>query len=823
MKKFIVLLAALLCMNAFHAAAQMTDTQVVEYVKTAMDAGKSEAQIGKELLAKGVTREQAERIKNSYADEAANYSSVTSKALDGRLATRGASGMNLSGGQFSYELEDSTASEEQNLPRLYDEDGNPLTPEDLAAMGFATAAEQESGPKIFGHDIFNSRNLSFEPNENAATPENYKLGPGDEVIIEIWGYNEAIINEVISPEGRISISQIGPVQLGGLTINEASEKIRKLLAAKYAGLDGAKSSVSVTLGQIRTIMVNVMGEVAVPGTYRLSSFSTVFNALYRAGGVTSTGSLRAVKVVRGGEQIASVDVYGYILDGKTDTDIRLQEGDVVIVPPYENLVEITGNVKRPMKYEMKDGETLGTLLSYAGGFSSSAYRDDMSVVRLTGEEKEIFTVKQENYQDYELCDGDFVTVGASLDRFSNMVELRGYVFRPGMYQLGDEIATVKQLVKFAGGPTEDAFLPRAIIMREKPDLTVETVAIDLGGILSGAADDVLLRKNDVLVVSGIHELEDRGTLTINGMVAKPGEFVYTDNTTIEDLILRAGGLLDGASTARVDISRRVMDSNSTESTDTLGISYSFPIKDGFAIDGGEDFLLMPYDVVSVRRSPGYREQTFVDVSGAVTFTGQYQLLSKSERISDVIKRAGGLTDQAYAKGARVVRVNDNNDSRALERLIMTGRDSLQIDVRTDAYNVAIDLEKALANPGSVYDVVLKSGDRIIIPEYSGTVRVIGEVMFPNAVTYVDGKSLKYYVNAAGGYNTNAKRSKAYIVYMNGSAARGGSAGAKIEPGCTIVVPAKPEREGLSVGELASITSAGSSLASVIAVLTNLFL
>lgn len=798
MKKIIVLFAALLCFGCLNAAAQMSDDQVIQYAQSALKSGKSETEIGKELLARGVTRAQAERIKNSLMSE--QSTSVTGQLIDSKLSTRAVAGS---------EIRTENVTEDSGAEEVYE----------------YTEAEASTGSDIFGHNIFRSRTLTFEPNENTATPENYRLGPGDEVVIEIWGDNEALINQVISPEGRISISRVGPVQLSGLTIDEASTRIRKALSTKFSGLDGSKSSVSVTLGRIRTIQVNVLGEVNTPGTYRLSAFSTVFNAIYRAGGVTATGSLRDIKVVRSGKEIASVDVYGYLLDGRTDIDIRLQEGDVIMVPTYGCLVEIAGKVKRPMKYEMKEGESVETLLQYAGGFASDAFRANLSLVRQSGDEREILTVEDKDYASCMLEDGDAVDVGASLDRFSNMVEVRGYVFRPGQYQLGGDIATVRQLVNFAGGPKEDAFLPRAVLIREKEDLSVETLSVDLAGVLSGASEDVLLRKNDVLVVSGIHELEDRGTLTINGMVARPGEFVFSDNTTIEDLILQAGGLLEGASTARVDVARRIMDSDSMEASDTLGQTFSFPIRDGFAVDGGENFILEPYDVVSVRRSPGYRSQTYVNLGGAVTFPGEYQLLRKDERISDLIARAGGVTKQAYLKGARIIRANDNGDSEALGRLMQTAasRDSLSIDTSTSSYNVAVDLEKALARPGSDYDVVLKTGDVITIPEYTGTVRVIGEVMFPNAVTYEPGKSVKYYVNAAGGYNVNAKRSKAFIVYMNGSAARSGSLSAKVEPGCTIVVPAKPERGRMSVGEIASITSASSSLASVIAVLTNLFL
>ena len=801
MKRLLLLTAALFCLVSQGLDAQMTDSQVVDYVKNGVAAGKSESQIGKELLAKGVTKEQAERIRAKY-ESGPSGTSVTGKALDEGAVSRSASSDELSGGE-----------------------------EDVDAVLGATSSGSASreGGRIFGHDIFNSRRLTFEPNENAATPENYKLGPGDQLSIEIWGDNEDSITKTISPEGRIYISQIGPVYLNGLTIKEAGDKIRKMLSVKYGGIGGENpnSSVSVTLAQIRTIKVNVMGEVNVPGTYRLSSFASVFTALYRAGGVAGTGSLRAVKVIRSGRQIATVDVYGYLFDGKSDTDIRLQEDDIVIVPPYVSLVDVRGEVKRPMRYEMKEGETLDKLIEYAGGFAGDAYREDVRVVRVTGEEKELYTVASGEYGSYKMSDGDIVTIGSSLDRFANRVEVRGYVFRPGMYQLGGEIATVRQLVERAGGPMEDAFLNRAILLREKDDLNLETVAVNLGAVLSGESSDVLLKKNDVLVVSSVNELEDRGVLTINGMVAHPGVFPFSDNTTVEDLIIRAGGLLEGASTARVDVARRVVDPAGTEVSDTLGQTYSFPIVDGFATEGGAGFVLQPYDVVSIRRSPGYRSQQFVYVDGEVVFPGQYVLVNRNDRLSDVLGRAGGFTSKAYLKGAMLVRRNNsimaaqNRETlRGLAERNSTKRDSINVeklDVAAD-YTVAIDLEKAMAKPGSAYDIELQEGDRIVIPEYVNTVRILGEVMYPNAVLYNRNKTLRYYINAAGGFSTKAKRSKVYVVYMNGMAAQSKLNHLKIEPGCTIIVPAKDEKKSMSSTDVIAMSSAATSLASLVSIL-----
>ncbi len=797
MKRIITILAIALGVAVGSAYAQMTDEQVIEYTKSAVASGKGQNQIARELLVRGVTPDQAERIKAKY-EAGQNSKSSTAGAIDNTLLRR-----------------------TENSAMKMDETGG----ENIVAEAVTASGGREEEPVIYGHNVFRSRELNFEPNLNAATPDTYVLGPGDEIVIDIWGLNETNITRTISPEGRITIPQVGPVQLSGLTIADAAKKLKKVLANKYAGLEGDSSSISVTLGNIRTIQVNIMGEVVTPGTYRLSSFATLFHGLYRAGGITPSGTLRNIELIRGGRKVASVDVYEYLFEGKTDTDARLQEGDIIMVPSYSCLVTVDGEVKRPMMYELVDGETLEGLLGYAGGFASDAYRDNVNVIRQTGNEKEIYTVNEDRFATYMMQDGDKVNVGTSLDRFANRLEIRGYVFRPGEYQLGDEIATLKQLVNKAGGPTEEAFLNRAVLLREKPDLSVETISIDLGGILNGTADDMILKKNDVVVVSGIHELNDRGTLTINGMVARPGTFVFTDNTTVEDLILRAGGLLEGASTARVDIARRIDNPASTNATDTLGVSYTFPLKDGFAVDGGENFILHPYDVVSVRMSPGFRTQTFVKLTGAVAFPGEYLLVDKNETISDVIERAGGLTGQAYAKGARITRLNNSDEVFSIiDRVVMKNTRTDSVDVNSldvnDNYFVAVNLEKALANPHSTADVQLVSGDNIFIPELNNTVRVLGEVMFPNAVVYEEGKRLKHYVDAAGGFSVKAKKNKAYIIYANGSAAKKGK---KIEPGCTVIVPAKPEREGLQLGEISAITSASTSVLSLVTLLSNLFI
>ena len=629
------------------------------------------------------------------------------------------------------------------------------------------------------------------------------------------------------------VEQVGPVYLNGLTIREAGARLREVFGQIYSGVSGNNpaSDVRVTLGRLRTIQVNVMGEVATPGTYRLSSFSTVFHALYRAGGVSAVGGLRDIRVMRGGREAARVDVYAYLMDGRQDDDVRLEEGDVVIVEPYELLVDISGNVKRPMHYEMKRGETLERLLAYAGGFTGDAYEKELRVVRRTGREYQLYNIKEADFGSWMLSDGDAVTVGSVLDRFANRVEVRGKVFREGMYELSEEMHTLRALVERAEGLEEDAFTARALLFRESEDLSLVLMPIDLAGIMAGTAPDVELRRNDVLVIPGIHELEDRGTLTIGGEVARPGVYPYAEHTTVEDLVVQAGGLLDGASTVRVDVSRRLKDPKSLEPANELGRIHTFSLKDGLVVDGPAGFELEPYDVVDVRRSPGYRPQRRVVLEGEVVFSGNYTLARKNERLSDLVRRAGGLTPDAYARGARLVRLM-NDEERAVRGTVLRmawqsrsgdSADSLALEkVRTDdRYSVGIELDRALSAPGSDYDIVLREGDRLVVPERSSTVSVLGEVMYTNTVTYRKNMKLKDYISQAGGYGHRAKKSKIFVVYMNGTVARVSPRRTRIEPGCHIVVPSKRERKGISLQAIMSLATTAASVGTMAATIANL--
>ncbi|KAB5121285.1 capsule biosynthesis protein, partial [Bacteroides thetaiotaomicron] len=660
---------------------------------------------------------------------------------------------------------------------------------------------------------------------------NYRLGPGDEVIIDIWGASQNTIRQQISPEGTINIQKIGPVNLSGMTVSAANDYLKGALNKIYNGLNNTTdptSDIRLTLGNIRTIQINVMGEVVQPGTYALSSFSTVFHALYRAGGVSDIGSLRNVQLVRNGKNIATIDVYEFIMKGNTQDDIRLQEGDVVIVPAYDVLVKISGKVKRPMRFEMKKDENLATLIKYAGGFEADAYTRSLRVVRQNGEEYEVNTVKDMDYSIYTMRNGDVVTAEAILNRFTNKLEIRGAVYRPGIYQLSGKLNTIRELVHEAQGLTGDAFLNRAVLYRQREDLTSEVVQIDIRSIMNGTSPNLALMKNDILYIPSIHDLEDRGNVTVHGEVAQPDSYPYADNMTLEDLIIQAGGLKEAASTVRIDVSRRIKNPRSTADNDTIGQMYTFSLKDGFVIDGQPGFILQPYDEVYVRRSPGYQAQQNVVIDGEILFGGNYAMTSREERLSDLVNKAGGPTSLAYLRGAKLTRVASAGEKKRMGDVIrLMSRqlgeamiDSLGIGVE-DTFTVGIDLEKALTNPKGSADLVLREGDVVFIPKNTNTVTINGAVMVPNTVSYMKGKNVDYYLNQAGGCSDNARKSKKFIVYMNGQVTKVKGSGKKqIEPGCEIIVPSKAKKKG-NIANILGYATSFSSLGMMIASIANL--
>ena len=798
MKKiWILFFFALLAAGGANAQA-MSDDEVISYVKNAVNQGKSQQTIYKELVARGVSTSQLQRIKDKYEQQKANA-----------VARRGNDSVDTQ--RVNTEL-DEVRTKQNDYPRIEDE---------------------QDSIKVFGRDIFRNANLTFEPSMNIATPVNYRLGPGDQLQIEVWGASEANITQKVTPDGYISIPDVGPVNVNGLTVQAATNRIKAKLSQIYSGMASSNVNLSthvkVSLGQIRTIQVNIMGEVARPGTYALSSFSTVFHALYKAGGMSKMGSLRNIKVVRGGRTVATVDVYDYIINGRSHSDIRLQEGDVILASPYDALVLIKGKVKRPMYYEMKSSESIRTLIGFAGGFSNDAYRGAVTVDRNNTKERTVATVDDMNYGVFKVKDGDVVSVGEILDRYDNRIEVKGAVYRPGYYELGKDIQTVKDLIEKADGLLEYAFTNRAVLHRENDDKTLEVISLNVKAIIDGTEADVTLHKNDVLFIPSKYDLEQKGTLEIRGEVYKPNVFPYAANTKLEDLIIMAGGLTESASTVRVDVTRRIIDRKGTKKQKEIAQTFSFGVKDGFVVEGEPGFVLEPYDQVFVRRSPGYSEKVNVTVSGEVEFEGDYSLNVRNERLSDVLEKAGGLTEFAYIEGARLERQMTPEEYKQAQELMdmvasnnkISGNDSIVVPQVSRTYPVGIDLKEILANPHSAIDPVLQDGDVIVIPQYMTTVSVSGSVRKPNSVVYDPKMKLKDYISEAGGYAERARKSGTFILYPNGHIKElGRNASAKdIMGGSKIIVPQKGRSQWNLATTLTSVTTSVSMLA-VIATLIN---
>ncbi len=790
----------LLLLLSTGAYAQMSDQQVVQFVQAEMKAGTSQAQIVTKLMQKGVKIEQIRRLRSQY---------------DQQISQKGASA-----------AADAAVQNAEDRMRTNNEtDAAVEGGADGTAMMATSAVEEPtvvSGKAVYGHDIFNKKLLSFEPNMNIATPQNYVLGPGDAVIVDIFGASQKSESQTVTPDGTIVIEGYGPIKVAGLTVAAAQNKLRSTLGSRYKS-----SKLNVSVGQTRTILVNVMGEVKAPGTYTLSAFSTVFHALYMAGGIKDLGTLRNIKVYRGGRLVTSVDVYQYILNGRLAGNIRLQENDMIIVGPYEALVDIQGNVKRPMIYEMRPTESVAQAIKYAGGYTSEAYQKAIRLTRKSGDRFSVHTVGEFDMSAFKVTDGDEIQVESMIERYENMVEVEGAVFRPGRYEYGKQINTVRALVEAAGGLTEDAFTGRAVLYRMKQDRTLETQSLDLGGIMSGALADIPLRNEDQLIIATLSERASNRTVTITGEVFRPGTFPYSERETIEDLVLRAGGLTDAASYAKVDVSRRIRDPKALQSGQEISKNYSFSLKDGLVVDGQPGFTLEPYDVVQVRRSPGFMDPRTVQVLGEVVFEGDFNLSKKNQRLSDLIKAAGGVTPEAYVKGARLERHLNEDERARIATLVKTAqqtassRDSISLEKIETAeyYAVGINLEKALANPGGDYDIVVRDGDRILVPEYNGTVRISGNVLFPNTVAYQAGKDWKYYVNQAGGFGQRSRKSHSFIIYQNGTVSQVGKG--KVEPGCEIVVPQKGKRDMSALMQWVSIGTSMASLATMAATIGNL--
>ena len=839
MKRIATMIACLmLAVTMGWAQSGMTDNQVMDYVMEQNARGVSRQQIVTQLMQRGVNIDQIRRIQKKYEKQMKNGTlgaediTAGSKAVKTRMREANGEKREEQRQQdkqraSQFRVKD-TKKSNQIVNHTYDEyDSDYLAMDE--AMDFMMPdslkyyrEQSESRRKIFGHDVFNNKNLTFESSMNLATPQNYRLGPGDAVNVDIWGTSQESVTETISPDGTITIDGIGVIQLGGLSVSQAKARLRSVLGPRYQG-----SKIDLTLGQTRTITVSVIGEVKVPGTYTMSAFATVYNALYMAGGPNDIGTLRNVKVYRRGKLITSVDVYDFLLNGKLSGDVRLQDNDVITVSPYEALVNITGKVKRPMFYEMKKTESAATLLKYAGGFTGDAYTKAIRVNRKAGAGYSVFSVGEFDLNSFKLMDEDSVSVDSTLARYQNMVEIRGAVMRPGMYQVGGNISTVKALVEAAAGLKEGAIAQHAVMHRMKADRTLEALRLDVLGILEGTTPDVPLRNEDVLYIASYEENNTQRTVTINGEVHYPGIYRYADNETIEDLILQAGGPTEAASLVKIDVARRINNPHATEADNEIAQTFSFSLTPDYAINGEPDFTLQPYDEVYVRRSPDYTVQQNVYIEGEVQFEGSYTLTNKHQRLSDAIKLAGGLTSQAYAEGAKLLRRMTQEEREQVEVMLRTaqrnsGKDSIDISkLMVNAnYPVGIELDKALKNPGTSDDPILREGDRIVVPRFTSTVTINGEVLYPNTVRYKEGRSVGYYIDQAGGFTSSAKKSKTIIIYMNGMVAKA-SYNNRPKPGCQIVVPSKKPRQGFGLQQWLSLGTTAASLGTMIATIANL--
>ena len=827
-------------------AQTMSDDQVVQFVEKEQAAGTSQQNIVQKLLRKGVTPEQLRRIRKKYEAEknqpgAINLTGKETNKTDNRMRTNKEKAEDEYRQKNGYMVRSQREVNEQRL--LTKKQREDALNEEVeffdidSLVYYQNLFGQGDDNQVFGRNIFNNQYLTFEPNQNMATPSNYRLGAGDNVIIDVWGASQETFEGIISPDGFVVIDGVGPIKLGGLSISQATSLVKNRLSRFYSDCN-----ISMALGETRSIQVQVIGEVKMPGTYTLSSLSTAFNALYAAGGISEIGTLRDIKVYRQGRQIGTIDVYDYLLNGNVKGDIRLQDNDVISVDPYECLVNVRGKVKRPMFYEMKRSESVLQVLKDAGGFAGDAYTKNVRLTRKAGNEYSMHTVDEFQMSSFTLMDGDSIFVDSVIARFSNMVEVRGAVRHAGQYELGRDVQTVRGLLQVAEGLREDAYQSRAVMHREKEDLTLEMISVDIEGILNGSVADIPLRKGDVLFVPSVVDMKGEQTLTIRGEVIYPGEYQFAENTSVEDLILMAGGLTPAASMAKVDVYRRIQDFNALESSDVSSEVYSFSLNEGLRSED-RTFALLPFDIVVVRRSPAYNEQQTVSIQGCVNFEGDYAMNTKSYRLSDLVKSAGGLSTLAYARGARLTRKMTEGEKLQRENALraaqiqmyeeamqseknfdMRQADSLmalKIDMGED-YPVSINLEAALKNPGGSDDMVLREGDVIVVPQFSNTIKVSGEVAYPNSLNYKKGESLNYYIKRAGGYGNRAKKRGVYAIYMNGSTEKINRRSAKdIEPGCEIVVPTKPQKNKMSTAEIMAISTGSASLMTIVIALINL--
>jgi protein involved in polysaccharide export with SLBB domain len=815
----------------------LTDTQIRQLIQRAESVGYNDAQLEQMAAAQGMNATEIQKLRlrvEKIRKQDGGQSNDKSDSNGSNKNQQNGNELDRSRGFDKQNVRDTTKNNNKT-----DSSGNLKTKKALEEEKLAEMKKLFEGlkPKIFGEDLFKNENLTFEPNLRMATPKSYVVGPDDELLIDLSGDNEANYKLKVSPDGTIRLQYVGLISVGGLTIEQATSKIRSSMASTYPSLRSGRTSVAITLGNIRSIKVTVIGEVVKPGSYTVPSLFTVFNALYESGGPNRNGSFRKIQVVRNNKVVSTIDVYDFLLNGIQLNNIRLQDQDVINVPVYQTRVEMAGEVKRPALYEALNTETLEDMVRFAGGFSNDAYTAQIKVLQKTNKERKITDVPADDYNKYNPLNGDKYVVEAILDRFENRVEISGAVFRPGQFEL-DENLTLKQLIAKADGLKEDAFLNRGYISRLNADNSLSLLSFDVAKVLAGTEADIKLQREDKVTISSIFDLREEYKVTIQGEVREPGTFEYGDNMNLESLIQMAGGFKEGATPNRIEISRRIKNSDATSVSAQTAEVFTVNVDQNLKVQE-KDFTLRPFDIVSIRSSESYQVQRQVKVEGEVLYPGTYTITKKDERISDIVKRAGGLSPLAYVDGASLKRTGgaearaiDSLERRKeekeklmnLQRLKQSGaKDTTTIEkdlqvLRSDL--VGIDLARILKKPLSRNDLIVEDGDVIRVPKELQTVRVTGEVLKPNSIVYIKGRSFKGYVDGAGGFSYNAYKKGAYIVYSNGSVAAAKkflffNNYPQVKPGAEIFVPKRAEREKIGIQGLVGISTAIASLAAIL--------
>jgi protein involved in polysaccharide export with SLBB domain len=832
-------------------ADELTDAQVRQLMQRAESVGYNDAQLEQMAAAQGMNPQEVQKL--SLRVEKLRRQSGGSSSADLNNLNKTAGNSDMQGNEFSERrtFEPSNGSDTSRNKRV---NLNERSKEQMKdAFGNLI-------PKIFGAELFKNNNITFEPNLRMATPKNYIIGPDDQLLIDLTGDNEANYKLQVSPEGTIRLQYVGLISVGGLSIEQATSKIRSAMSKTYVGLKSGKTNVSITIGNIRSIKITLLGEVVKPGSYTLSSLSTVFNALNASGGPNENGSFRKIQVIRNNKIVSTIDVYDFLLKGIQTDNIRLQDQDVINIPVYQTRVEMSGEVKRPALFEVLNTESLEDVISFAGGFSNKAYTAKIKVLQNTNKERRITDVSSDNFIKYNPLNGDKYIVEAILDRFANRVEIKGAVFRPGQYELESGL-TLKQLILKADGLKEDAFLNRGYISRLNTDNSLALLSFDVDKVLKGTEQDIPLRREDKITISSIFDLRDEYKVDIKGEVRFPGTFDYGEGMNIQSLIQMAGGFKEGATPNRIEVARRIKDSDANsiiaKTAEVLNINIDRDLK-----LQDSTFILQPFDIVSIRSAEGFQTQKQVKVEGEVLYPGIYTITNKDERISDIIKRAGGLTILSFPEGASLKRpgpeVIEGKDSVDLDGNIIksntistaskTAREKQKEELQklanlkrlqasgdnnaTDTAQlvqevkilgsdlVGIDLVRIIKKPRSKYDLLLEEGDIINVPKQLQTVKVTGEVLRPINIVYNHNRGMKDYINGAGGFTYNANKNGAYIQYANGSVDANRkflffNNYPKVKPGSEIFIPKRAPRERLGVAGVVGLTSALATVAAVL--------